>query len=131
MQCNNATKVIRQEKRFCTSGSLQLQNPLATDDEYKLKLPNFKNTEDLDGLPRITKETCIDVLLGKYVETLGEYSIVDCRFEYEYEGGHIDGAVNFNDKEELAKRLFNNDLVMSQKAIIFHCEYSAHRAPIM
>ncbi|PBP15549.1 hypothetical protein BUE80_DR013714, partial [Diplocarpon rosae] len=31
----------------------------------------------------------------------GDRMIVDCRFEYEFDGGHIDGAVNYNDKELL------------------------------
>jgi len=130
MQYNNVGKITRQEKRFCASGSFSIPPPLCIEETYKLKLPHFKNVDDPEGLPRITKETCVEVLGGKHAAELGAYAIVDCRFEYEYQGGHIDGAVNFNDKEELAKQLFD-DKVMSQKAIIFHCEYSAHRAPLM
>jgi rhodanese-related sulfurtransferase len=55
--------------------------------------------------------------------------IIDCRFEYEYHGGHIDGAVNFNDKEKLASQLLDVEPT-SNALLIFHCEYSAHRAPL-
>ena len=107
-------------------------DPIAdVDDVPQLQLPYFKSEEE--SLPRITKDTMIDVLDGKYNESYSRSVIVDCRFEYEYEGGHIDGAINFNNKEELANRLFETDgSECSQKSLlILHCEYSAHRAPIM
>ena len=94
------------------------------------QLPHFQSCDEVGGLPRITKETMIDVLDGKYNSSYDKRVVVDCRFEYEYQGGHIDGAVNFNDKELLANHLF--DLEPTSRALlIFHCEYSAHRAPLM
>ncbi len=98
------------------------------DDIPQLQLPHFISDEE--SLPRITKGTMIDVLDGKYEQCYNAAIVVDCRFEYEFNGGHIDGAVNLNSKEELAKRLF--DTPLSEKTLlIFHCEYSAHRAPLM
>src|SRR5258706_7944012 len=44
--------------------------------------------------------------------------------------GHIDGAINYNNKELLAGELFEAALP-GKTLLIFHCEYSAHRAPIM
>ncbi len=55
--------------------------------------------------------------------------MVDCRFEYEYNGGHIDGAVNYNDKHQLANQLFESTPTGST-LLILHCEYSVHRAPL-
>lgn len=72
----------------------------------------------------------IDVLDGKYGQCYDRSVVVDCRFEYEYEGGHIEGAVNYNDKEALATNLFEGS-PSENTLLIFHCEYSAHRAPIM
>ena len=95
---------------------------------HTLKLPHFNKEEEL--LPRITKDTMAKVLDGQYGEHFERSVIIDCRFEYEYEGGHIDGAVNFNDKEELAKKLFQESS-QGNTLIIFHCEYSAMRAPNM
>ena len=94
------------------------------------KLPHFTSEEQANDLPRITKETMVSVLDGTYNHLYEKLVIVDCRFEYEYKGGHINGAVNFNDKDQLAAQLF--EIEPTTKALlIFHCEYSAHRAPLM
>lgn len=96
--------------------------------QLQLQLPHFMANEE--SVPRITKETMIDVLDGKHQEPYDQTFIVDCRFEYEYEGGHIDGAINVNGKDELASKLFD-PVSTSRTLLIFHCEYSAHRAPLM
>ena len=98
------------------------------DDPPRLQLPHFCANDE--SLPRITKETMIDVLDGRYTEAFAQSLIVDCRFEYEFEGGHIDGAINYNDKEQLADRLFDS-MPCGPTLLIFHCEYSACRAPLM
>lgn len=72
----------------------------------------------------------IDILDGKFDHMYEKRVIIDCRFEYEYLGGHIDGAVNFNDKERLATQLLEVEPT-SSALLIFHCEYSAHRAPLV
>lgn len=97
---------------------------------HVLQLPHFTPDDQAGSLPRIEKKTMIDVLDGKYQNQYDKIVVIDCRFEYEYKGGHIDGAVNFNDKDLLATRLFGNDKA-SKVLLVFHCEYSAHRAPIM
>lgn len=100
-------------------------------DEIPLPLlPHFFQEGQPDSIPRIAKETLLDVLDGKYDEKYDQRMVVDCRFEYEFEGGHIDGAVNYNDKELLTSQLFEQSLP-GKTLLIFHCEYSAHRAPIM
>jgi M-phase inducer tyrosine phosphatase len=93
-------------------------------------LPHFSSGDSGDTIPRISRETLIDVLDGKYSQVFDNSLIIDCRFEYEYEGGHIDGAINYNDKELLATHLFDNPM-SGRTLIVFHCEYSAHRAPLM
>ncbi|EED22067.1 cell cycle control protein tyrosine phosphatase Mih1, putative [Talaromyces stipitatus ATCC 10500] len=96
---------------------------------HTLQLPHFVPADQPDSLPRIEKGVLVDILDGKYSDRYDNLMIIDCRFEYEYEGGHITGAVNFNDKEVLAGRLFEDP--KPGTTLIFHCEYSAHRAPIM
>lgn len=97
---------------------------------YVPQLPHFQPDGEAGALPRITKETMVNILDGNYNSLYEKLVIVDCRFEYEYEGGHIEGAVNFNDKEQLSSQLF--DVEPTSKALlVFHCEYSAHRAPLM
>ncbi|KAL2001765.1 hypothetical protein VTN02DRAFT_1289 [Thermoascus thermophilus] len=95
-----------------------------------LQLPHFIPEDQPDSLPRIDKSILVDILAGKYNDRFEKIMIIDCRFEYEYEGGHINGAVNYTDKESLAAELFNEE-PKPGTLLVFHCEYSAHRAPIM
>jgi len=97
--------------------------------EYKNKLPHSLSS-DPDSLPRIQQDTLIKVLSGDYASHYDKIMIIDCRFEYEYEGGHIDGAINFNDKDLLVKDLFETNS-LARTLLILHCEYSVHRAPRM
>lgn len=128
LQYPNPGRTSRQEKRCCTSGSLQLS--LHVEEEMRPKLPHFTPVDEPDSLPRITKETFIQVLDGTHADVVGDVTVIDCRFEYEYQGGHIEGALNYNDKEKLACQLFE-DGAATGKTLILHCEYSNHRAPIM
>ena len=121
--------LMKEEKaEFCPTNSLDCIMDTNDNSQTELHLPHF--VPDEENLPRITKETMIDVLDGKYGERYDRSLIIDCRFEYEYEGGHIDGAVNVNSKEELASKLFESALA-PRTLLVFHCEYSAHRAPLM
>jgi M-phase inducer tyrosine phosphatase len=120
--------VMNQEKDSYTSSSLQ--SVMDVDDSPTLKLPHFMPPNEPDSLPRITDTTLIGVLNGDYSHVYDKTVIVDCRFEYEYEGGHIDGALNFCDKEQLAEELFKPSFPPNT-LLVFHCEYSAHRAPLM
>lgn len=107
-----------------------LQSVMDIDETPSLKLPNFVPETEPDSLPRITDSTLISVLNGDYDHQYKKTVIIDCRFEYEYEGGHIDGARNFCEKEQLAEELFDKN-PSPDTLLIFHCEYSAHRAPLM
>ena len=62
------------------------------------------------------------------------YLIVDCRFDYEYEGGHIKNAININDPQAMKDFFFqkrDNIECLMRSVIIFHCEFSQKRAPEM
>lgn len=120
--------VMREEQDTFETPS-GLSSVMDVDQEHEPKLPYFTSTDEPDGLPRITKETLIDVLEHKYNAHYTHIRIVDCRFEYEYNGGHIENAVNFNDKQHLTNELFNN-ADCSSTLLILHCEYSVHRAPL-
>ena len=107
-----------------------LQSVMDLEEHHEPVLPHYFPEDECDNIPRITRETMLEVLDGKYSENFEHKMVVDCRFEYEYEGGHIDGAINYNDKELLASQLVDNPM-QGRTLLIFHCEYSAHRAPIM
>jgi M-phase inducer tyrosine phosphatase len=121
--------VMAQEKK-AFAGETGLQSIMDVDDGHQSKLPHFIPEDRPECLPRITKETLADVLDGKYTHHYDRSVVIDCRFEYEYEGGHIHGAVNYNDKELLSKELFVSN-PGDKTLLIFHCEYSVHRAPTM
>ena len=125
---DNPADIMKDSTTNCCNGLDPIKD---VDDGPQLQLPHFKTDEET--LPRISKETMIEVLDGRYDESYRRAIIVDCRFEYEYDGGHIDGAINFNNKEDLATKLFEDEdsESPSKSLLILHCEYSAHRAPIM
>ncbi|EXJ93089.1 M-phase inducer tyrosine phosphatase [Capronia epimyces CBS 606.96] len=121
--------VMKQEKERLSPPPPLLPSIMDIEAPHTPQLPHFTPSE-VGALPRITKETMVDVLDGRFNHLYEKRVIIDCRFEYEYNGGHIDGAINFNDKEQLSSQLF--DVEPTSKALlIFHCEYSAHRAPLM
>lgn len=91
-----------------------------------------------------------DLIAGKYNDKVKRYHIIDCRFEYEYEGGHIDGAIHVKEMGTLDQLLLSassgvhangNALPQpsrsgelaegEQVVLIFHCEFSAKRAPTL
>ncbi|KAJ3298732.1 cell division cycle- protein [Borealophlyctis nickersoniae] len=84
-----------------------------------------------DSHKRIESDTLAKLLDGQYDDKIDEYHIIDCRFPYEYEGGHIAGARNINTKDQLDKMFFENPVMDRKVVIVFHCEFSSHRAPTM
>jgi len=102
--------------------------PICDDDHsYDFQLPHF--VAEGENLPRITQETMVDILDGKHISKYDQSHVVDCRFEYEFEGGHIDGAVNCTNRDAFTETFFQG-AQRGKTLIIFHCEYSAHRAPL-
>lgn len=120
--------VIADSEASYTSNA-PLQSISDFEETQALQLPHFIPEEKADNLPRINKATLVDIKDGRYNEKFDSIMIIDCRFEYEYDGGHIVGAINYNDKENLAAQLFASP--QPRTAIVFHCEYSVHRAPLM
>jgi M-phase inducer tyrosine phosphatase len=111
-------------------------------------LPCYKVKED--GLVRVAPETVCDLLAGKYNSKIKRYHIIDCRFEYEYEGGHIENAIHVKEMGTLDSLLLSASSGVhaggealpqpsrsgelgdgEQVVLIFHCEFSAKRAPTL
>ena len=110
-------------------------------------LPCHKVKED--GLVRITPDTLDDLLAGKYTDKMKRFHVLDCRFDYEYAGGHIDGAINVKSMDALDELLLQDQSGLhaaggdslpepsrsgqlpsaEQVVLVFHCEFSAKRAP--
>ncbi|KAK4982008.1 m-phase inducer phosphatase [Elasticomyces elasticus] len=122
-------EVTMQERKECDL-TMSQHSAMDIDDAYQLKLPHFLEADKPGSLPRINQETMIDVLNGAYNSSFDKILVVDCRFEYEFNGGHIDGAVNHNDRDSLAKQLFV-EAAPPKTLLILHCEFSELRAPTM
>ncbi|OAG31186.1 hypothetical protein NEDG_01599 [Nematocida displodere] len=94
---------------------------------YSCALPSL-GVGPSDAILRISSETLISLLSGKIG---GRYVLIDCRFEYEYAGGHISTAENVMTQTGVY-HLFNSCLeqgVGSETIFVFYCEYSSVRAP--
>ncbi|CDK24774.1 unnamed protein product [Kuraishia capsulata CBS 1993] len=102
------------------------------------KIRTFMVQDDL--IPRIDTLQFVDILQGKH-EGFDSFVVVDCRFEYEYRGGHIDGSVNITSQTDLEKNFLTEGVKAHRpgkgsnangtKLVIFHCEFSSYRGPLM
>jgi len=83
----------------------------------------------------ITPTTMVEVMDGKHTGAggnLDHFVIVDCRYPFEFNGGHIEGAVNLWTQPLLEQFLLERQESTRdgpRTALIFHCEFSSHRGP--
>lgn len=117
-------------------------------DRTRKHLLPFKHSTKHQDLFCITPETLVSILDGHFENDIDKCIIIDSRYPYEYEGGHIASARNIFTREKLLDELFvhkidgntNGNVVdhsvdaafkASDKRviIIFHCEFSSERGP--
>jgi rhodanese-related sulfurtransferase len=86
----------------------------------------------------ISPTTIAELLNGDFTKAVDEFVVVDCRYPYEFEGGHIKDALNIWQCDSLDTDFFKSDKhrptvkrTDRRKIIIFHCEFSSERAPKM
>lgn len=97
-------------------------------------LPIIKGRHD--DLKTISCETLAKLLTGEFKDNIASYKVIDCRYPYEYEGGHIKDAVNWYNQEMILENLVNKDVFPADEnnkrnILIFHCEFSSERGPKM
>ncbi|XP_048249801.1 M-phase inducer phosphatase-like [Haliotis rufescens] len=142
---NTSDDDIFNEVSFGESKSAKAE---VTSETMKTAVDRMENLDDLIGdgskicnLPTITGRhkdlksvsplTVSQLLEGKFDDVISGYQIIDCRYPYEYEGGHIEGSVNLHNEALIT------DLVTSlrggecfqQNILVFHCEFSSERGP--
>lgn len=103
---------------------------------FILPLLSFGRHADLRS---ISPDTLARLLEGSFNDHIDSYLIIDCRYPYEYEGGHIRGAINIFTKEQLfknytedklGKKSHKSDNISAKRnVLIFHCEFSSERGP--
>nr|XP_060635640.1 M-phase inducer phosphatase 2 [Anolis sagrei ordinatus] len=86
-------------------------------------------------LKYISAEMMVAVLTGQFSSLIESCVVVDCRYPYEYEGGHIKGAVNLPLEKDVEEFLLRKPMVPSDSSkrviVVFHCEFSSERGPRM
>ena len=75
-------------------------------------------------------------LLGNvYSSEIESLQIIDCRYPYEYEGGHIPTAKNLYKRFQVYDEYFRQPMELKdptkRNILIFHCEFSSERAPAL
>lgn len=89
-------------------------------------------------LKSIAPTTLAMLIKGHFAHLITSFKIIDCRYPYEYDGGHISGAVNLYSKQQILDGLLNNQSVEYLKdvnkttqrhVLVFHCEFSSERGP--
>eukprot|EP00039_Didymoeca_costata_P015737 m.272595 g.272595 ORF g.272595 m.272595 type:complete len:354 (+) comp16275_c1_seq19:102-1163(+) len=102
-------------------------------DGRKCLLPPMLQGASHPDIRSIEPKTLQKLLQGELGQELDGFLVIDCRFPFEYEGGHIRGAVNIWTLPMLENLLFTEkreQLFHCRRfALIFHCEFSSHRAP--
>ncbi|NWW06066.1 MPIP2 phosphatase, partial [Oreocharis arfaki] len=118
----------------------EIENLLAIDDQELIGdfskphlLPTVEGKDP--GLKYISPGTLAAVLTGHYSSFIESSIVVDCRYPYEYEGGHVKGSVNLPLQRDVEEFLLEQPIVpldaSKRVIIIFHCEFSAERGPRM
>lgn len=144
-------KTIRRIHSVCET-QREIDNFQLHEDNSQLKHTNIHTfTLGNDVLPRINEDQLYKILCGEHKHEFDEYIIVDCRFDYEYHGGHIINAMNISSKEALENAFIkqiheshqqgsspatnnnnnHNSNKSKKKLLIFHCEFSIFRGPTM
>ncbi|XP_070698905.1 M-phase inducer phosphatase 2 isoform X2 [Pempheris klunzingeri] len=86
-------------------------------------------------LKYITSETMVAALSGQFNHLVERVIVIDCRYPYEFEGGHIKGGLNLHQEDQVEEYLLKMPIIPScpdkRVVIIFHCEFSSERGPRM
>ncbi|XP_067296863.1 cell division cycle 25 homolog d isoform X2 [Pseudorasbora parva] len=90
----------------------------------------------------VSAQTVASLIRGQFGPAVEDFLIVDCRYPYEYQGGHIKGSVNLYTESQIRhavhqdsagaqpyKSLPGEEGSSPRKLIVFHCEFSSERGP--
>merc|ERR1711962_455380 len=105
-------------------------------------LPSLCGEDKNPSLRSISCETLAALIEGKYSHIINSFKIIDVRYAFEYEGGHIRGAENWQHGEDeqfinaflpsnplASPPLYDPDILVKRDILIFHCEFSSQRGP--
>ncbi|XP_075923637.1 uncharacterized protein LOC142924749 [Petromyzon marinus] len=88
-----------------------------------------------ESLKYVSADTLSLLLAGEFRDAVGRFLVIDCRYPYEFLGGHIKGAVNVVTEGNALSQLLVSPLHLSEPrkrvVLVFHCEFSSERGPRM
>ncbi|XP_041828867.1 M-phase inducer phosphatase 2 [Melanotaenia boesemani] len=133
-----ACLLLQRSKSFCQTDIEKLldredaSRELIGDLSEPFILPTVEGKHQ--DLKYITSEMMVAALSGKF-DLVEQVIVIDCRYPYEFEGGHIKGALNLHHEDQVEDYLLKTPIVPSgskkRVIIIFHCEFSSERGPRM
>ncbi|KAL2629225.1 hypothetical protein R1flu_013911 [Riccia fluitans] len=95
------------------------------EDDSKTLFPLVEHCE----LPSISVDIMKEILSGERDFPNDSVVVIDSRHQFEYNGGHIKGALHVQDPKSIEDFYIKNTANGKDLAIIFHCEFSSARAP--
>lgn len=130
-QPQNQLKFVSSEDLIKTALQRSYSEPdLIADFSRSYSLPLAPSRHQ--DLRAIDSSTLKRLLNGEFSDSVPSFKIIDCRYPYEYQGGHIAGAVNLYTHDQcsaLLEEIARNALAKKPSILIFHCEFSAERGP--
>ncbi|KAJ8389527.1 hypothetical protein AAFF_G00119170 [Aldrovandia affinis] len=132
-----AFRLAQRSKSFChTEIETLLDNDvkeLIGDFTKPFVLPTVEGKHQ--DLKYITSEMLVAALNGQFDHLVERILIIDCRYPYEFEGGHIKRALNLHQEEQVEGHLLKRPIMPSSPdkrvLVVFHCEFSSERGPRM
>lgn len=131
--------LLQRSKSFCQTDIEKLldgedgPNELIGDFTKPFVLPTVDGKHQ--DLKYITPDTMVAALSNQFNHLVERVIVMDCRYPYEFEGGHIKGALNLHQEDQVEDFLFKTAIVSScpdkRIVIVFHCEFSSERGPRM
>uniref|UniRef100_A0A146ZY34 M-phase inducer phosphatase n=1 Tax=Fundulus heteroclitus TaxID=8078 RepID=A0A146ZY34_FUNHE len=129
--------LLQRSKSFCHTEIEKLLDEASTeligDFTKPFLLPTVEGKHQ--DLKYITSEMMVAALAGQFDHLVDQIIIIDCRYPYEFEGGHIKGALNLHQEDQVEDFLLKTPIVPScpekRVLIVFHCEFSSERGPRM
>lgn len=131
--------LLQRSKSFCQTEIEKLldnqdgPNDLIGDFTKPFVLPTVEGKHQ--DLKYITSEIMVAALTGQFDHLVERVIVLDCRYPYEFEGGHIKGALNLHQEDQVQSFLLETPIIPfspeKRIVIIFHCEFSSERGPRM
>ena len=134
--CIASVELIPHQSNDITSVVDYDEQDMISDYSRPYRLPS--TSTKYQDLKAISSTIVYQLLHGEFSDVISNFVIIDCRYPYEFLGGHLTGATNIWEQRTLTNRFSpsnqkaNKSTADQQNSIIiFHCEFSSHRAPKM